>query len=253
MDYLSSEVIKEKLKHDFCVSVFDEIDSTSTYLLSVTDKGTPNGTTILANHQTRGRGRRGKSFFSPEKTGLYFSFLFKPEKNLSPAEITLTAAVSVAAALESILGVNPKIKWVNDIFLDGRKVSGILTEMHRIEDVTFYIIGIGINVYEPKESFPEDIKSSAGYLLSSEMDNLKNCLSAEIINNFFSYSENMDFGVILSEYSSRLLAVGKEVKVLSEPPYSAVLNGINEKGELIVTKKNGEKALLSSGEISIVL
>lgn len=252
MDSLSSAIIKEKLKYDFEVSVLKEIDSTSTYLLSVADENTRNGTAVFSEMQTNGRGRRGKSFFSPDKTGLYFSFLLRPEKDFTPAEITLTAAVSVTLALEKLLGVTPKIKWVNDIFLDGKKVCGILAERHQREKEVFYILGVGVNVYRPENDFPHEIKETAGYILPSERENFKSYLASEIINEFF-YLHKSDFSVILKEYSSRLLGVGKEIKVLCNCPYSAVLRGINKNGELIVTKENGEEALLSSGEISIVL
>ena len=165
MDLLREQML-EKLRESKLVSdiqVFSELDSTNQYLKELAKEGAKAGTVIIANKQSAGRGRLGRSFFSPEGTGIYMSILLRPEMELQKSvRITSMAAVAVARAIERVSGIEAKIKWVNDIFLNGKKVCGILTEsgINAITGTLEYaVLGIGINVGTIQ--FPEELKDIA--------------------------------------------------------------------------------------------
>ena len=129
---------------------FEELDSTNSYLKEMAAKGAQEGTIIIANRQSAGRGRLGRSFFSPEEKGIYMSILLRPDISLERAVlITSMAAVAVAEAIEQVSGIQTKIKWVNDIFLNKKKVCGILTEAGidaETGTLEYAVLGIGVNV-----------------------------------------------------------------------------------------------------------
>ncbi len=207
---------------------------------------------VIAKEQTAGRGRKGRCFYSP-KGGIYMSFLLHPEIN--PEEtltVTVKAAVSTARAIENILGIRVDIKWVNDLYKDGKKVCGILTEGRYNSDkkaFDYVILGIGVNLFYPENGFPEDLKEIAGSLLSEEKDGVFNKLTEEIIKEFLLlYNSHTDY---LSEYKSRSNILGKEIEYLENGRvYTAKAVDIDEKAELVVIK-NGKKLCLNSGEVKI--
>ena len=166
-DVLSEEGIRRHLKHqELELQVYKTITSTNTVLKALAAEGAPAGLALIAGEQTAGRGRMGRSFYSPADSGLYLSLLLRP--NVSAVEatrLTACAAVAVAETIEELSGRPAQIKWVNDIFVDGRKVCGILTEasvdcengmMH------YVIIGLGVNTRVPAGDFPEELKGIAG-------------------------------------------------------------------------------------------
>ena len=166
---LSPSDITRHLKTDnLTVEVYKEVTSTNTLLKQRSQSGAPHGLVIAAESQTSGRGRMGREFFSPDQTGVYFSILLRP--TLSPSDallITTCAAVACARALEKISGKTAQIKWVNDIYIDERKVCGILTEASFVQGkIDFAVLGIGINLYTPDNGFPADIKDKAGSLFT---------------------------------------------------------------------------------------
>lgn len=155
----------------FKIQVVDSIDSTNEALKRLVKEAKASGgehsvdvlhgTVVIAKHQTAGKGRRGRSFYSPEDTGLYMSILFKPEVKMEQmVRITTMAAAAVSCAIEKVSGKKTEIKWVNDIYADGKKVVGILTEA----GPDYAILGIGVNLWEPKGGFPEEIRNIAGAL-----------------------------------------------------------------------------------------
>jgi len=171
-DLLSSEGI-----HSFCKKIpkekiycFKTIDSTNAKAKQFAVQDGSDMALIVSEEQTSGRGRMGRSFFSPNASGIYMSLLIKPDFDISKSVLVTTAAsVAVCRAIDSVLGLNCRIKWVNDIFLNGRKIGGILTEAitdFESGQVEYIIIGIGINYWAPKVPFPEDIKDTAGSLLN---------------------------------------------------------------------------------------
>ena len=157
-DLLESKIIKDKCKYDVDIVVFDEIDSTNRYAKELEkDK-----TIVISDTQSNGRGRLGRDFLSSKGKGIYMSILLKyDEKMLDPTLFTCYTGTVVSKVFEHLLGLNPGIKWVNDIFIKGKKVCGILTEAsYGLENgvLDYAVVGVGINVYRPEGGFPEEIK-----------------------------------------------------------------------------------------------
>ena len=233
-------------KMEETIVIFDSIDSTNAEAKRRALAGAPAGTTVIANHQTAGRGRMGRAFYSPKDTGIYFSMILRPkipmEKSIS---MTTAASVEVCRAVEKVCGISLAIKWVNDLYLDGKKVCGILTEA--IGDAV--IVGIGINCTTVFDGELADIAGS----LSVSGDAVRCRLAAELVNRISKLEEEIVNGTWLEEYKSRSMILGKEVTVLQEPGSCYFAEEIGDKGELILSGVNGEKKTLSSGEVSIRL
>lgn len=262
-DILSLEGVQRNLDKDgieIKVNVYDEVASTNDlakeYAVSHSDD-----IVMIANYQTKGRGRRGRSFFSPKGCGLYISFLLHPKTDIEKAtQATCMAAVAVCKAIEKLTGKDVKIKWVNDIFLDGKKICGILTEgATSLEDgsLSYMVIGIGINLYIPKDGFPDEIKNIAGVLFTEgELEeDMKNRLSAGIIRELTNLLGSGDIDDYLEDYRSRSMLIGNYVKILNGGTVSGgygKVEGIDDECHLIVRRDNGEVEALSSGEVSVV-
>lgn len=241
--------------------VLEETESTNDDARRLAMEGKSN-LVVISDYQTRGKGRRGRSFLSPKGCGLYMSFLLHPTMDISKAtRITCMIAVAAARAIEEVTGKYSFIKWVNDLYYNEKKIAGILTEgFTSIEDGTLshVIIGIGINMYMPPEGFPEDLKDKAGVLMpeGQTSTDLRNRLCASIIKNFMSMyglGEKADF---LDEYRERSNLIGGYVKVIPsglEPlkGYAKVLS-IDDEFRLVVRHDNGEEEALSTGEVSVV-
>lgn len=236
---------------------FDELDSTNRYLKERAAEGAQEGMVIIANRQSAGRGRLGRSFFSPEEKGIYMSILLCPDISLERAVlITSMAAVAVARAVERVSGVEAKIKWVNDIFLHNKKVCGILTEAGINAEkgsLEYAVLGIGVNV--GRMEFPEELKKIATSV-SNECGKevSKEVLINEILLELETWYPTLDDGSFLEESKKRSVLLGKEILVIDETVpgggYSAKAVDINEFGNLII-ERNGKKLVLNSGEVSI--
>ncbi|MBK5246227.1 MAG: biotin--[acetyl-CoA-carboxylase] ligase [Peptostreptococcaceae bacterium] len=275
-DLLSAEGI-----HSFCNKIpkdkiycFKTINSTNAKAKQLAVQGGIDMALIVSEEQTNGRGRMGRIFFSPNASGIYMSLLIKPDFDISKSILATTAAsVAVCRAIDSVLNINCRIKWVNDIFLADRKIGGILTEAitdFESGQVEYIVIGIGINYWAPKVPFPEDIKDTAGSLLnessSNSMGNTTNLsnifpksrnelvgeISSELISLLNSLN-NIDF---LEEYKSRSLILGHQVT------FSTLKNGqifsesgkavdIDSDGSLVVLLEDGNKKTINSGEVTI--
>ncbi len=222
---------------------FNSIDSTSTFARNNCDSySLP--LLITADSQSDGRGRRGNSFYSPDKTGLYMTLLFEASESFDL--LTPGAAVCVCKVLEEDYGVFPKIKWVNDLFLNGKKVCGILTERFVSGGKTLTAIGIGINL--EASAFPSDLPFAGS--LNIECD--KNELAEKIGNSVLKINESLDKQFILSEYKKRLSTTGQYVGYkLNGTEYSGFAADVNDQCNLIVKNDDGTTSVLSSGEISI--
>ncbi|MFR4357638.1 MAG: biotin--[acetyl-CoA-carboxylase] ligase, partial [Clostridia bacterium] len=170
--------------------IYDTIDSTNLKARQLAMDGAPHGTVVLAKQQTSGRGRLGRSFFSPRE-GIYLSIVIKPDFDVSKSVlVTSAAAVAVANAIEKVCGLESKIKWVNDVYIDGKKVCGILTE--GISDfetgqIEHLILGIGINT--TVKDFPAELLATAG---AAEGTYSKSALAAETITQALGYIEDLD-------------------------------------------------------------
>ena len=236
---------------------FDSIDSTNTKAQELAEKGYPSGTLVVADKQIAGKGRRGRNWESPSGCGIFMTLMLKPDINPNNASmLTLVSALAVAKALADITGKDAKIKWPNDIVIDGRKVCGILTEMSaQFDYINNIIIGIGINVNN--SSFPEEISATASSLRL--LSGGKKYRRAEIIEKIMEYFEKYysifleteDLSALVNEYDAMLVNMKKQVKVLDpKEPFEGKAMGITKTGELIVDTWESRK-LVSSGEVSV--
>ena len=250
------------------VKLFDTIDSTMLEAKRLTADKKIHNTVIVTDQQTAGRGRMGRPFISPKNTGIYFSLIYSPEGGVkNPAVYTAAAAVSVARAVKKLYGAECKIKWVNDVFLDGKKICGILTEgvanfeTGRIETA---VVGIGINVRNSE--FPPEIADVAGCIENtpgiSQNRVSRNELVAEVISDLIKVYDGYSSGnqnvtmEMIEEYRNRSLLKGLSVEVnpvagLSGEPYEAKVLDISPEAELVVQLKDGTVKKLFSGEVSL--
>ncbi|MBR4718689.1 MAG: biotin--[Lachnospiraceae bacterium] len=266
-DVINAVYIEEGLRTaglPVCVTYKEETGSTNEdagYLI----KASKDPVLVIANMQNQGRGRRGRDFYSPKGTGLYMSLaLNRAAELLKTVKVTAIAAVAVSQAIDNIVynGRNASfIKWVNDIYIDEKKVCGILSEAFlsmEDEEQGYVVVGMGINVYEPGEGFPADIKKKAGYLIGAGQQvktGLRNDLAVEVIRLFFHYMNAADESLAIYRRKSNL--IGNYVKVNSFVPddkasgYARVL-GIDDECRLLIEYENGQKETLTSGEVSVV-
>jgi BirA family biotin operon repressor/biotin-[acetyl-CoA-carboxylase] ligase len=242
--------IKKRVIVESEIIVYDTLDSTNTKLKELAKAGAKSGTVIIAKEQTLGRGRLGRSFYSPSGSGIYMSLLLRPDENTDIGMITAYTAVAVCDALKKVSEDTFYIKWVNDIIKDGKKVCGILAESGSTDNNTNYIIvGIGINTYLPEGDFPADIQNIAGYVLDLPTQNGRNKIISEIINNFYSYTKDFIY-----EYKAKSCVIGKKINVHKNGTIlKAEALDIDDKCNLIVKYENEGTEALSFGEISIRL
>ncbi|WP_100065359.1 biotin--[acetyl-CoA-carboxylase] ligase [Miniphocaeibacter massiliensis] len=256
---LSSQSIKKYLKvPNLEVEVFKTIDSTNSYLKKKAENGATEGSVVISEEQTKGRGRLGKSFYSPSDSGIYLSILLKPKLHAMKAlYITTCAAVAISQAIDTISNSSSTIKWVNDIFIDNRKVCGILTEASfDLEGggINYAILGIGLNLTMPSNGFPSDIKNIAGTIFNEKnlINDYKNKIIAKILNNFFYYYPNIEKKEFLEEYRNRSLILNKEIYLLrGDSKEEALALDIDDEFRLKVKKKDDTIEYISSGEVSI--
>ncbi len=228
------------------VCVYDTVTSTNDVAKELC-KTTDGRVLIVAEEQTNGRGRQGKSFFSPKGSGLYFSLVLD---TYSPAfeftGVTCAVAVATARAIEKLTDLKVKIKWVNDIYIEDKKVCGILVQaVSENSVIKKLIIGVGINV--STVDFPDEIKGIAASL-NKNID--RNILTAEIANNISELIfRNPDEYIV--EYKEKSNVIGKEITYLQNNIlYTAKAVDIDSNGGLVV-EKDGERITLTSGEISV--
>ena len=257
-DKLSDEGIRKGLRDelkDIDIVIYDEIDSTNTeakrrlYSSDVKDF-----TVIVADMQKGGRGRTGKSFTSPKGSGVYFSIILHPKDSYDFSYFDLTtvkAAVAVAEGIKESTDKQAEIKWVNDLFLKGKKICGILSELDadfESRSVKSVIVGIGINVNKPKDDSFKDLKDIAGYIGT---DVIRNEILSSILNAFYENNYVKSDKEIIDYYKKHSLVIGRDLSfVLNGKKYSAKGVDINDKGNLIVDT-GSERLTLSSGEVSI--
>lgn len=259
-DILSAEGIRTFLCKPLSgceIYVHGEIDSTNAECKRLALNGSGDFTIVIADRQTSGRGRLGRTFYSPSHTGLYMSLVLKPKADLSGAVLLTTASsVAVCKAIENVTSLSPSIKWINDIYLNGKKICGILTEaISDIESnaVDSVIVGIGINVSTAAGDFPKELQDVAGSLSASGKVN--RCrLAAEIVNQLYLLYENLDAAVFIEDYKSRSMVLGQPVYYIkNNVKYCATATGITSTGGLIVRNEDNSTDILSSGEITLRL
>lgn len=245
--------ICDKYKH-IPITVLKTVDSTNTRLKLMAQEGAPHMSVLVALEQTAGKGRQGRSFYSPPNTGLYMSILLRPEGDIEDAQLTtVRSAVAVCRALSRVGGVFAKIKWVNDVYYNNKKVCGILTEASLDFEgggIEYMITGIGINCTTKDEEFPEDVREIAGSI------NLTNAsrsqLAAAVIEELLDLCDTPHDEVV-AEYKERSMMIGKFISYTkSGKTYRAKVLDINGYGNLVVELLSGEIDTLFSGEVSIL-
>ena len=258
-DVLSSEGVRKYLSGnaaEFDLRVYKVLESTNNTLRECANAGEAEGTVVISGEQTKGKGRLGRAFFSPSDTGLYMSILLRPEMTASDAiKITTAAAVSVAEAIEKVSGINPDIKWVNDVYINSKKVCGILTEASfSMENggLEYAVLGIGVNAYEPEGGFPEAIKDIAGAVFQKRENDMRNKLAAEILNSFSNYYKTLEQGRYYESYRSRLMWKGERINIIRvDKKTPAVMLDVDKDCRLKVRYDDGSEDYISTGEISI--
>lgn len=264
-DLLSAAVITDHAGSDVTVEVFDEVISTNDICKDRAADKQKEVYIAVTDHQTGGRGRRGRAFYSPAGTGLYMSILLRPSGMSAERSLNFTtmAAAAVSQAIEEVSGKTAGIKWVNDIYMDGRKVCGILTEASfDLESGTldYAVVGIGINVHTPEGGFPEEISKIAGAVCSEGETIDRNLLAGTVIRNFMRYYNEACSGPApsysyMDEYRKRSIVIGRKIQVLSagSEPVNAEAIALDDSCRLIVRYEDGTEEALGSGEISIRL
>ena len=238
---------------------FDSIDSTNTRAKELAAQGAPHGTVLIADRQTGGRGRRGRSFHSPAGSGIYMSVILRP--NCVPSQLmhlTCAAAVAMCDAVEVSCGIRPGIKWTNDLVYGHRKLAGILTELGLSPrgTVDYAIIGIGINCCQEETDFPEDIRSFAGSLHTVTGHPIhREQVAAAMMDALYRMSEELLHNIdgILNRYRADCITLGKDISVVKAD--GSVRHGtaldIDDAGALIVRFSDGTIEAVNSGEVSI--
>ncbi len=259
-DILTHEEISPYLNTDFIgrnILYYDTIDSTNKKAKDLADSNS-DGTVIISEEQTAGRGRLGRKWTSPKGKSLLISILLKPNINPSRvSNITLVGAVALVKALEDF-DIQGLIKWPNDIIINDKKIAGILTELSaEINQVNYVVMGIGVNLYIGKKEFPEDIRHKAGSILSETgmtIDRKK--FTGKFLNYFEKYYKEYflgnNFDEIIKISKEKSILLGKEIKVISRDySYEAKVLDITSEGHLLVLKEDGTKEEIYSGEVSV--
>lgn len=235
---------------------FSSLDSTSTYIRSVWTN-LPDGHTVSADEQQSGRGRTGKSFYSPKSSGLYFSCLLKEDKYISDPLFTVKISYALLCAIDEITGTeSASIKWVNDIYAGQKKVAGILCEFVKDGDNRAIIMGIGVNLSFNKGEAPQELRNIVGGLENiARKKYSREELMAKILNHIERiYSGEVANEEFLSLYRKRSAVLGREINVIKpDGTHRAAALDIMEDAGLLVRYENGYSEKLTAGEISIVL
>ncbi len=234
----------------------DTVDSTNTYLKTLSLQNAPHGTVLIADRQTGGRGRLGRSFHSPEGLGIYMSLLLRPQ--CPPEQLMhLTCATAVAAcdAVEAVTGLRPGIKWTNDLVVGHQKIAGILTELVHTSQGICAIIGIGINCQQKEEDFPPEIRDMAASLsMLTGRSPSRSALCAALISALFKMDANLFSGKeeMLNRYRRDCVTLGKEISIVRGDGTShATALDIDSDGALVVRYAYGKMEKVASGEVSI--
>lgn len=254
---LDKKILEQYLDQKLNITIFDELDSTNNYLKKIGSQGEKENQLVVAQSQTNGRGRMGRSFYSPDGTGIYFSLLLNPEFSAEKSLfLTVMAAVSVAETVMNYNSNDVKIKWVNDVYIDGKKVCGILTEgsINADKKLDYAVVGIGINVIAPENGFPDDIQDTATSIFPGKTEeNIKEKIISEVVNRFFKMYNGFDSNYI-ERYKEYSYLIGKEINIISgENKRPATVIDITDDCHLLVKNENNEIEEISSGDVSVRL
>lgn len=256
-DRLSEEGIRAALNEAYQalpLLVLEQTDSTNTQAKKLAADGAAHGTLIVAEEQTAGRGRGGKNFFSPYGAGLYMSLILKPGTGIrEPQRLTLAAALATLKAIVLLTDTKPQVKWVNDLYLDGKKICGILTEA--VTDVETggidsIIVGVGVDCNMEERMLPPELQGIVGSLNSERLN--RNRMAAEIARGMLDWLPQLNSPDLIEEYRKHSMMTGREVSFLHEgAEHHGVVTGIGDGGELLVRLMGGESLALASGAVSL--
>lgn len=235
----------------------ETIDSTNTLAQTLALNGAPEGTLVIADEQTAGRGRRGRNWFSPPHSGVWMSLILRPQLPVAhAAQITLVTAVAMARALTRLTGVEAGIKWPNDILFDKRKCCGILTEMHaEFDQVHHLVLGIGINVNVPQEQFPEELQSIATSLQGVKGEPIPRAevvraVMEELEPLYRRYVDGGGFASIREDWKRSNITLGRQIVAqTARGPITGEALDIDEFGVLLVRREDGETEKIYSADI----
>lgn len=249
--YLEDDVDKNK------ILLYKTIDSTNNEAKRLSLNGAKANTVILSEEQSGGKGRLGRSFYSPKGSGVYLSILLHPKVSAEKSILVTTAAsVVVCRAVEEISEKPCQIKWVNDVYCGGKKICGILTEAvtnFETGNVESIVLGIGVNFKRKENEFPEEIRHKAGAIFQEHTGGVtRNQLAAAMINRLMHMDHMLETGDFIEEYKHRSLVLGKEVQLVSgSENRTATVLDIDETGGLIVRYPDGNQGVIRSGEVSV--
>ncbi|MGI5999357.1 MAG: biotin--[acetyl-CoA-carboxylase] ligase [Lutispora sp.] len=261
-DILNPVEIKELLKTKFIgrdIIYLDSVDSTNSYGKRMAEGDFWDGTVIIAEEQTSGRGRLGRDWVSPKGKGIWMTIMLKPDikPNLA-SQVTLIAAVAVLKAIKSIYNMDIMIKWPNDLVVNGKKVCGILTELGaEIERINYLCVGIGINANSEESDFiNKALDTATSIKIATSIKVERKELIARILTVFENYYslflEKGSIGFMIEEYKKYLINIGKEVRLITKnEEIQAKAEDITSEGHLLVRLKDGTLKEISSGEVSV--
>jgi len=260
ISYLNENEIKKGLKTKFIgnnIEIFEELDSTLNYLKNLEEDERIEGRVVVANSQTKARGRRGRSFFSPKNTSAYISFILKPRFSIEEVNlITIICGISVVEAIKNVCGLDTNIKWVNDIYKDDKKLCGILTEgVISIESgyMDYVAVGVGININRPKEEIPEELKEIIAFIEDfTEKKENRNKIISEFLNEFEKRYINFNKNELYKEYKEKMLYINSDIIYkYGDNTMNATLIELNKDFSITIKNEEGETKTFNSGEISI--
>ncbi|MCC8046790.1 MAG: biotin--[acetyl-CoA-carboxylase] ligase [Clostridiales bacterium] len=261
-DCITAEEITSRLHTQWAartVCFFEQIDSTNSEAKRQAEQGAGNGLLVVAEEQTQGKGRRGRSWMTPSGTAIAMSLLLRPGTDLHPDRapmLTLVMGMAVAAACRDVCGVEAGIKWPNDVVAEGKKICGILTEMScEVDYINYVVIGIGINT--GIHQFPPELEKTAvslHTLMGNKPDRAR--LIAACMRKFELYysrfMKTQDYSLLMDEYNTILAGKGGRVRVLAPGnEFEGISEGINPKGELLVRRDDGSAEAVFAGEVSV--
>lgn len=239
----------------FTIQKYRTVESTNTLLREFAKKGAPEGLCLIADHQTAGRGRMGRSFHSPEATGLYLSVLLRPKSFLSPAALTCLAGVALWETVSSY-GIDSALKWVNDLYVGNRKAAGILTEgSFRTDPLdNFAVIGFGVNLFEPIGGFPQELQTIAVSLFQTDYDaSLRDAFAARLLEHLAKRYEKLPTIDFFDVYREHLNCLNRPVICTIEGAERRGISvDIDNDFRLLVRLEDGNIRALESGEIRFI-
>lgn len=252
-----------EIQGHYSITLLDSTTSTNDYMKMLAEKGATKNSVVIANEQTAGKGRRGKAFFSPKDSGIYLSVLLDTADIASlnqgagavynPGSITAYCALATARALQTFTERSVGIKWVNDIYIEDKKVCGILCENlpnTGVQSVQNIVVGIGINVYEPSGEIPEEIIKKVTFVSNSAVKDLRNKIAAQVLRELFDL-KSLHLDELHEHYCDMSILNGRDIQIENEHGQFEEVRviGINKYFALQVQATSGEIKEFISGSI----